>query len=199
MILLSTPTSPFGRKVKIAASVLGLKDRIEIQKADPWTEGVLREKNPLGKMPALLTDDGRTIYDSGVILQYFDLLLDAPRLFPADPQKRIETATCHALGDGLMEAGILIAYEKLRRPAEFCYEPWIEHQRGKLSRGLASLVRQAPDPRVADAGTIAIACALGYFDWRKQIDWRADFPSLIDWLEQFSAATPAFAATKAEH
>jgi glutathione S-transferase len=52
---------------------------------------------------------------------------------------------------------------------------------------------------VADAGSISLACALGYFDWRKQIDWRKDYPALIDWLEHFRAAFPAFDETKAEH
>ncbi len=198
MILISSATSPFGRKVKIAALIYGLSDRIRVEKGDPWTEGdVLRLTNPLGKMPALITPAGLTIYDSSVILEYFDTLVDCARLFPTE--RRLETLVFHALGNGLIEAGILIAYERLRRPAEFCYEPWIDHQRGKLQRALASLTGHAPDPRIADAGSITIACALGYFDWRKQIDWRQDFPTLIGWLAAFREAFPAFDATKAEH
>ena len=197
MVLISTATSPFGRKVKIAARAHGLHDRLTIRAGDPWTEGdILRSANPLGKMPALITNDGRAIYDSGVILEYFDSLLDARRLFPTE---RFETRIFHALGSGLIDAGILITYERNRRPKEYAYEPWIAHQTGKLERGLASLCNHAPDPRVADAGAIAVACALGYFDWRKQIDWRARYPALVDWLDAFRAATPAFDATAAEH
>lgn len=198
MILISTATSPFGRKVKIAARVHGLMDRIKVEKGDPWTEGdILRQTNPLGKMPALILPGGKAVYDSGVILDYFDSLLDAPKLFPA--ARRLEVQVMHALASGLMDAGILIAYERLRRPAEFCYEPWIDHQRSKLERGLGSAVREPPDPRVADAGSISLACALGYFDWRKQIDWRKDYPGLVTWLDAFRAAFPDFDATKAEH
>ena len=198
MILISTATSPFGRKVKIAAIIHGLSDRIRVEKGDLWTEGdILRRTNPLGKMPALITPEGFTIYDSSVILEYFDTLLDCARLFPAE--RRLETLVFHSLGNGLIEAGILIAYERLRRPSEFCYEPWIDHQRGKLQRALASLAGRAPDPHIADAGSITLACALGYFDWRKQIEWREEFPALIGWLDAFREAFPAFDATKAEH
>lgn len=197
MVLISTATSPFGRKVKIAARAHGLYDRLVIKAGDPWTEGdVVRGANPLGKMPAIVTPDGQAIYDSGVILEYFDTLLPTRTLFPAG---RFETRIFHALGNGLIDAGLLIQYERHRRPKEYSYEPWIAHQTGKLERGLASLCEHAPDPRVADAGAIAVACALGYFDWRKQIDWRARFPALVDWLDAFSEATPAFDATRAEH
>lgn len=198
MILISTPTSPFGRKVKIAARIYGLIDRLTVEKGDPWSEDdILRQKNPLGKMPALVMDDGKAIYDSGVILDYFDTLLEAPKLFPV--QRRLDVQVMHALASGLMDAGILIAYERLRRPAEFCYEPWIDHQLGKLRRGLEHIIEDGPDPRVADAGAISLACALGYFDWRKQIDWRKDYPPLVEWLDIFSATYPAFEATKADH
>jgi glutathione S-transferase len=194
MILLSTPSSPFGRKVKMAARIHGLFDRIRIEKADPWAEGdVLHGANPLGKMPALITPDGAAIYDSSVILEYFDTLLDRPHLFPVE--RNIETRVFHALANGMIEAGILIAYERLRRPAEFCYQPWIDHQRRKLARGLASLTERAPDPKTADAAAITLACALGYFDWRKQIDWRQEFPALVAWLDAFRAAFPAFDET----
>jgi glutathione S-transferase len=198
MILYSTPTSPFGRKVKIAAIALGLRERITVEMGDPWTgSGPLRSVNPIGKMPALLTPEGQAIYDSGVILEYLDTLLDEPRLFPVG--RRIETLVTHALADGIIEAGLLITYERLRRPAEFTYGPWIDHQRGKIERGLASLVANAPDPAIVDAGSITIACALGYMDWRKQLDWRAEYPALVGWLDAFRAAAPGYDATKAEH
>lgn len=197
MILYSTPTSPFGRKVKIAARAHGLFDRIRVVAADPWTEGdELRRVNPLGKMPALVAD-GQTIYGSGVIFDYFDALLDEPRLFPR--ARNIEARTLHALGDGLLEAGLLITYEKLRRPQAFQYEPWIAHQHGKLTRSLAAMVAAPPDPSRADAASITLACALGYFDWRKQIDWRSEYPALIAWLDAFRASCPAYDETAADH
>jgi len=198
MILYSTPTSPFGRKVKIAALVHGLGAGMTVVKGDPWSaDDNLRVINPLGKMPVLVPDHGAAIYDSGVILDYFDSLLDRPRLFPVETN--IETRTIHALCNGLIEAGLLITYEKQRRPEAYRFEPWIEHQLGKIMRGLAVVAQSPPDACSANAASITLACALGYFDWRNPIDWRAEYPALIDWLAAFRNAFPAFDATKAEH
>jgi glutathione S-transferase len=198
MLLISTPTSPFGRKVKIADLVYGLKPLIRVETGDPWIEDEqLRKANPLGKMPALVTPEGKAIYDSGVILEYLDTLLESPRLFPTE--RRIDTLVRHALADGIIEAGLLITYERMRRPAEFTYGPWIDHQRGKIERALTSVLGDAPDPTIADAGSITLACALGYLDWRKQLDWRAAYPAMVEWLDAFRAAFPAFDQTKAEH
>ena len=198
MILYSTPTSPFGRKVKIAALVHGLGAGMTVIKGDPWSaDDNLRVINPLGKMPVLVSDHGVAIYDSGVILDYFDSLLDRPRLFPVEAN--IETRTVHALCDGLIEAGLLITYEKQRRPEAYRFEPWIEHQLGKIMRGLSVVAQAPPDAGAGDAASITLACALGYFDWRNPIDWRAEYPALIDWLAAFRDAFPAFDATKAEH
>ena len=198
MILYSTPTSPFGRKVKIAALVHGLSAGVTVIKGDPWSaDDHLRRVKPLGKMPVLSPDHGAAIYDSGVILDYFDSLLDRPRLFPVETN--IETRTIHALCDGLIEAGLLITYEKQRRPEAFRFERWIEHQLGKIRRGLSVPALSPPDACTANAASITLACALGYFDWRKQIDWRAEYPALVDWLDAFRASCAAFDATSADH
>ena len=198
MILYSTPTSPFGRKVKIAALVHGLGAGMTVIKGDPWSAyDNLRVINPLGKRPVLVSAHGVAIYDSGVIFDYFDSLLDRPRLFPVETN--IETRTVHALCNGLIEAGLLITYEKQRRPEAYRFEPWIEHQLGKIMSGLAVVAQSPPDACSANAAPITLACALGYFDWRNPIDWRAEYPALIDWLAAFRDAFPAFDATKAEH
>jgi len=192
MILRSTPTSPFSRKVKIAAMVLGLEDRIVPEFADPLrVDDTLREQNPLGKMPTLILDDGRIVYDSVVILDYLDTLAGGGKIVPADPDLRVAAQTLQALGDGIMDAAILIVYEGRHRPAEKHHEPWLDYQRGKIVRALTQLNAKPPvtEPNV---GTIALACALGYLDWRKQVDWRPKFPNLVVWLDAFSAAVPAF-------
>lgn len=197
LILRTTATSPFGRKVKIGAHATGLWDRIQIQIADPWSDtDSLRAQNPLGKMPALILPDGRSIYDSPVILDYLDMIAGGGKLIPSAPRARLEALTFQALGDGMIDAGLIITYETKRRPEAFCYGPWIDHQRGKLERGLRALAASPPDPARADVGSISVACALGYLDWRKQIDWRELEPSLVDWLDAFARTVPSFEATR---
>jgi glutathione S-transferase len=102
-----------------------------------------------------------------------------------------------ALADGLMDASVLLVYKGRWRPTERHERKWIDHQAGKVARALAAL-EAAPPALTAppDVGQIALACALGYRDFRFEGTWRADHPRLVDWLEGFAARVPAFAATK---
>jgi glutathione S-transferase len=197
MILRTTPTSPFSRKVKIAAKVLGLADQIQREFADPLKgDDTLRQQNPLGKMPTLILDDGRVVYDSVVILDYLDGLAGGGKIVPREPDRRLEAQTLQALADGIMDAAILIVYEARHRPAEKHHTPWLDYQRDKIVRALDAL-NAKPPAADANVGTIALACALGYLDWRKQVEWRPRYSRLVDWLDRFRAAVPAFDETYA--
>jgi glutathione S-transferase len=196
MLLRATPMSPFGRKVRMAISRLGLWDRIEMVKADPMdANDVLRRDNPLGKIPTLITDDGKAVYDSRVILEYLDHLAGGGRLIPTTWPARVETLTLQAMADGVMDACILIVYEARHRPEALHHQQWLDYQRGKVVRGLTAFAKQPADPAKFDVGTITAACMLGYLDLRKQVDWRPEFPALVQWLDQFRAKHPEFDAT----
>jgi len=198
VLLRVTPLSPFGRKVRMAVSHLGLWDRIETVKADPMDPAdALRRDNPLGKIPTLITDDGKPVFDSRVILEYLDHVAGGGRIIPAAWPDRVETLTLQAMCDGVMDACILIVYEARHRPAALHHQPWLDYQRGKAVRGLAAFAKQPPDPARFDVGTITAACMLGYLDVRKQVDWRPEFPALVGWLDQFRARHPEFDATAA--
>jgi glutathione S-transferase len=198
MILRSTPASPFGRKVRIAASVLGLDPEITIEAADTNDPGdSLRRQNPLGKIPSLLDEDGNAYFDSRVILEYLDHRAGGGRIVPADPAARFAALRLQALADGMTDASILIVYETRWRPAEKHEAKWLDHQAGKVARGIAALDQAPPAANATPTvGDIALACALGYRDFRFEGRWRADHPSLAAWLDGFSARVPAFAATK---
>ena len=119
--LRSSARSPFGRKVRIAASVVGLTDDILVEEADPMSaDDPIRQQNPLGKIPALVLEDGRILYDSRVIIEYFDAISGGGRLIPNDPSSRFPVLTQAALADGMLDAGILIsmrgASERTRNP-----------------------------------------------------------------------------------
>ena len=191
-------SSPFVRKVRIGAALIGLAREIEIVAAETGDPGdVLRQQNPLGKIPALVLEDGTVLYDSRVILEYLDHRAGGGRILPRDPGARIEALRLQALGDGIMDAGILQIYEQRWR-AEDRREPrWVEHQAGKVERALAVL-EQAPPPLkpMIHVGTIAIACALGYLDFRFAGRWRVGHPRLVQWLDGFAAKVPAFSETK---
>src|SRR5579864_4007676 len=103
--------SPFGRKARIAVSVLGLDRDVAIESASTQDAAdPIRQQNPLGKVPALILDDGSTLYDSPVILEYLDHRAGGGRIIPNDPQRRFAALRLQALADGVMDAAILISY-----------------------------------------------------------------------------------------
>ena len=195
LTLRSAPPSPFGRKVKIAAKMLGLMDRIALVDADPTSpDDSLRKQNPLGKIPTLVLEDGTALYDSRVIVEYLDALAGGGKLIPAGGDARFHELTLQALGDGLMDAALLQVYETRFREKEQFGAKWLDHHAGKVGRALAMLEANPPagDVRI---GQVTLACALGYLDLRFQGAWRKDHPRLVAWLDAFAAKVPAFDAT----
>lgn len=196
MILRATSMSPFGRKARMAILHLGLAGKVEIVKADPMNpDDVLRQDNPLGKIPVLIAEDGKAVYDSRVILEYLDHVAGGGIIVPDGWPARLNSLTLQAMCDGIMDACILIVYEGRHRPAAIHHPPWLDYQRGKVVRGLTAFAKAAPDPAKFNVGTIAAACMLGYLDARRQVDWRNDFPQLVPWLDAFRARHPEYDAT----
>jgi glutathione S-transferase len=197
MILRSSPASPFGRKVKIAAKVLGLFDRITVELADPANPAdTIRQQNPLGKIPALILEDGTVMFDSPVIAEYLDQLAGGGILFPRD-STRWAVLTQAALADGIMDAALLLRYERTLRAESTWSAQWIANQEGKIARSLATLEVDPPElANPPDIGQIGVACALGYLDLRFAGKWREGHPKLVAWLDHFAATVPGFAETK---
>lgn len=197
LVLRSSAASPFGRKVKIAAHVLGLMDRLQIVDADTMNpEDNIRQQNPLGKIPALVLENGETLYDSRVIVEYLDVLAGGERLFPAG-EARFTALRDQALADGIMDAALLQVYEGRFRPEDKHEPKWVGHQAGKVERGLAHAEIHLSTPAgELHVGHIALACALGYLDLRFAGRWRETHPKLVAWLADFEARVPAYAKTR---
>ncbi|MDB5650360.1 MAG: yibF [Hyphomicrobiales bacterium] len=196
MKLRYSPASPFARKVAIAGRVLGFADRIEMVDSDGDPGDVVRSRNPLNKVPLLLTDDGIAIFDSRVISEYLDHLAGGNRILPTEPKARFQALTMQALADGIMEASVLVTYEgRWREPAQVSTK-WVAHQQKKVDTGVAALEADLPGEGV-DVGTIAVASALGYLDLRQEGLWRKSHPKLVAWLDGFAARVPAYGETAA--
>jgi glutathione S-transferase len=198
MILRTAPASPFGRKVRIAASLLALEADIAIEQADTMnTADSLRQQNPLGKIPVLIIEDGTRLFDSRVVLEYLDHRAGGGRIIPADPSARFAALRLQALCDGVLDASIITVYEGRWRAPEKHEQKWLDYQAAKVARAFAALEGDPPplDP-IPSAGQITLACMLGYRDFRFHGGWRADHPRLVAWLDRFAAQVPAFAATK---
>lgn len=200
MILLSAPPSPFGRKVKIAAALLGLSNEITIEATDTnKADGPLRTHNPLGKIPTLVLEDGSTLFDSRVILDYLDHRAGGGKIVPREPDARFAALRLQALCDGVLDASLLQVYEARFRPEQHRLQSWLDYQAEKVTRAFDVLEKTPPriDP-LPDVGQITLACTLGYQDLRFQGRWREKYPKLVQWLDRFAAQVPSFAATKVE-
>ncbi len=199
--LLYSPTSPFARKVRVVLA----EKKIECEAVPdaPFEPGSQAQRyNPLGKIPVLVLDDGTSLYDSRVIVEYLDNVSPVSRLIPEPARQRIVVRRWEALADGICDATVAIVQER-KRAAQQQDEGFVARQAGKVSAGLAEMARELGERAWCNGeaytlGDIAAGCALGYLDLRDPgRDWRRDYPNLARHAEKlgkrasFIDTTPA--------
>lgn len=201
MKLFFAPQSPFARKVRAAAIELSLDDQIELEYAElvpgRLNAAYAESTNPLRKIPALIADDGKTIFDSTVICEYLDVLAGGNKLFPLAPSLRWQVLTNHALAQGMCESVILIRYETWLRPEAYRWPIWVEDHWDKINRGLQWFEENPVELRdPINVAHLALGSLLGYIDFRwPHQDWRTRYPDMADWFERMERR-PSFATTK---
>lgn len=191
MKLIYSPASPYVRKVLVTLKELGLEDKVEkVQVATTVVDqnAELAAANPVAKIPALVLDDGRGLYDSRVITQYLDSLVPSPSFYPAGGDARWDVLRLEATADGLMDAAVNARYERGLRPAEKQWDDWVDGQMKKVHGALKALDGAAGSfGDDIHAGIIGAACACGYLDFRyADIGWRENYPALAAWYATFS-------------
>lgn len=195
MKLFYSPSSPYVRKVSVVARETGQEIEILPAAARPTSrDAIVVAKNPSGKIPTAILDDGSPLYDSRVITRWLDAQHSGPRLYPEGdalwPVLRRE-----ALADGMLEAALLIRYETIQRPEELRWPEWTRGQQDKIHSSFEHLEREAGSFAGVDAGLIAIACAIGFIDFRfPDWGWRTTCPVLWSWYDEF-AKRPSMQAT----
>lgn len=192
------PVSPYCRKVDVVLHETGQFDDVEAihDPTDAMTTGATPiAANPLGKIPALVRDDGPAIFDSPVICRYFNDRAGA-NLYPTSRQW--EVMTLEALSDGILDAAIAMVYEGRFRPEELQSTDWIAAQWAKASRALDAIEDQWMSHLEGPLtmGQIAVGCALGYLDLRHpDRNWREGRGILAAWEANFSKR-PSMQATR---
>ena len=187
MKLFYAPPSPYARKVLITAIETGQADLIQKIASAPHPidrDAKVVAENPLGKVPTLVTEDGLVLFDSRVIAEYLDSRSTRRSVFPADGAARWTALAQQALGDGLLDAALLVRYERTARPAELRWALWEERQFDKIHSALQAIEAQAATlGQDLTIGTITLACALGYLDHRfPEFDWRTAHPQATRWF-----------------
>lgn len=182
MKLIASLTSPFARKVRVVLAEKKIDCPLELDM--PWEAGSrVAEFNPLGKVPVLLLDDGSTLFDSRVIVEYLDSISPVARLFPQERRQLIEARRWEALADGICDAAANIVIEQ-RRPPALQSADWINRQHDKVIRGLTALAHDLGERNWCCADSygiadISVGCCLGYLDFRfADFDWRTLHPNL---------------------
>lgn len=198
MKLFASLTSPYARKIRVILAEKALPFELVVD--SPWEANTrVPTVNPLGKVPALVTDAGDIFFDSPVIAGYLETLDAAPRLLPADALAAVRVRQNEALADGITDAAVAALLES-RRPDGERSEREIARQLEKVERALVELERRAASRDWLDGdrmqlGDVAAGCALGYLDLRfPKIDWRGRHPALAA-LAARLFARPSFTAT----
>ncbi|WP_374633479.1 glutathione S-transferase [Ferrovibrio sp.] len=191
MKLYYAPASPFVRKINVVAIELGIDNQIERLDCAPGPikrDRDIIEHNPLGQIPTFLTEDGDWLYDSRVICEYLDHRFGKNKMFPAAGPARWRVLRDQSIGDGILDAAILVRYETWLRPEEFRWADWESGQIDKIFTSLAAIEADiaALQGRV-DMGTLTIACSLSYLDFRfDRLQWRAKHPKTAAWYAAFA-------------
>ena len=190
MKLAYSPASPYVRKVTACAIRRGLHDKIERLKI-ATTDPALLQYNALSKVPTLVTDDGKAIFDSPVICEYLDSIGTAPRLFPPAGPARWKALTQEALADGILDA-TQPRRRELTLPQDDGRKAYISLQQGKVARALDVLEKDADSLGGLDTiGEITVGVALGYLDFRYTNEpWRPGHPKLEAWYAKVVKMPP---------
>lgn len=201
MTLFSHVASPFGRKVLVLLHETGQQTRVTLHPvtlSPTAPDDTFNKANPLGKVPALQLADGSVIHDSRVILDYLDQQHVGNPLIPPGGSARWRRLTLASTADGIMDAAVLIRYERGLRPAQKQWQAWMTAQSDKVLRALASFEQNAMAELAShfDIAAISLACALAYLDLRlPDLDWRTPNPQLTAWYAEVDLR-PSMLATR---
>lgn len=199
MKLIGSLASPYVRKVRVVFAEKKLDYALVLE--DVWgADTTIAQSNPLGKVPALLMDDGSAMFDSRVIVEYLDTLTPVGKLIPVSGRERSSVKCWEALADGVLDAAVLVRLEKILRPEQQQSPAWIARQMGKVEAGLKQMSGDLGEkPFYAGnqytLADIAVGCALGWLSFRfPEISWREDHPNLQRLFEKLSER-PSFKDT----
>ncbi len=199
MKLIGSNSSPYVRKVRIVLAEKKIEYQYELE--DVWSaDSTIQNINPLGKVPTLIMDDGGALFDSRVIAEYLDNLTPVHKLVPASGRSRVEVKTWEVLGDGLLDAAVLVRLEQTQRTDSQRSPAWIARQMTKIESALQAMSNALGDkPWCVDGryslADISLGCAIGYLDFRfPALGWRPQFSNLARHADKLFAR-PSFVDT----
>lgn len=196
MKILYSPASPYSNKVRMAAHYAGIAAESVLTDTGSNPPELIGN-NPLGKIPTLITDGGKAIYDSRTIMHFLDRETKG-KLYPRNAEKRTDVEILEALCDGICDSLLAIVYEKRIHPPEKIHQPWIDKQWEKVVRGLDHLETNLPKTASKlHGGHFALAAMLRYIELRFSGEWQRGRPKLKNWPKKFEKQFPDYGKFKA--
>ncbi|WP_075290345.1 glutathione S-transferase [Pararhizobium arenae] len=196
MKILYSPASPYSNKVRMAAHYAGISAESVLTDTNAAPQE-LTGNNPLGKIPTLITDEGKAIFDSRAIMHFIDRETKG-KLYPRNAEKRTDIEILEALCDGICDSLLAIVYEKRFHPPEKIHQPWIDKQWEKVLRGLDYLEANLPKTTSKlHGGHFALAAMLRYIELRFEGEWQRGRPKLKNWPKKFEKQFPDYGKFKA--
>lgn len=192
MELLGSPTSPYVRKCRVVAHETGQADDLKVTflgLTPVAPNATVTERNPLDKVPVLLRGGEKSLFDSRVIVEFLDAEGKDSKVFPDAGPARWKALRLQAIGDGIMDAAVFTRFYTAAGPEQFHWPEFLDGQINKVKQALDVLEAEASElGQDADIGTIAVACALGYLDFRysETLDWREGRDKLASWYAAFA-------------
>lgn len=191
MKLVTSLTSPYGRKVRVVLAEKKIPFKLQVE--NPWSpDSPVPTLNPLGKVPVLVLEDGVSVFDSRVIVEYLDDVSPVAHLIPAEPKSRMVVRGVEALADGVADAAVAVYLEQ-KRPADKQSADWLTLQEKTLFCGLEALSEALGEKpwylgNSMTLADIACGCMLGYLDLRfPEISWRTAHPNLLRLADKLAA------------
>lgn len=191
MKLIGSLASPFVRKVRIVLAEKKLDCQFELENV--WApDTTISTVNPLGKVPALVMEDGSVMIDSRVMVEYLDTLTPVCKLLPPNGRDRADVKCWEALADGIIDAAVIARLERTQRPIKLQSEDWIARQMRKVDLGLAALSEKLGEQAYCagknySLADVAVGCTLGWLSFRfPEITWRDDHANLAKLFDKLS-------------
>jgi glutathione S-transferase len=183
--------SPFTRMCLVTVHEVGLKDKVKLLPAavkPAEVNSFLAKLSPIGKIPVLETDHGHAIYDSRVIMEYLAHHAGEKNFIPDDGVKRFRVLTLLALAQGIADAAVAMRYEQVQRPEGMRWAEFRARLKTRIEDGLDDIEANWMDSlHEVNAASIAVACMLGYVDFRHDaLNWRSGRPDLDAFAKRFN-------------
>lgn len=188
MKLIYAAASPYARKARAVAIETGVAETLETQALNPWEDpSGFRDTNPVGKVPALVRDDGPPLYQSNIVCEYFDAM-GSTKIYPEVGPARWTALRQLAAADGILDASVHERMEGMFHEGDAISQTFLDRQELSVAQALDQLEAEADDlSGPVTIGQVSVACALGYRDFRfADVDWRSSRPKLTAWFADFS-------------